>query len=554
MSSSPRRPIDDADHTPSESTPLIRREDSYGTVEEQESPPPQSKRRAPRSSIVALLLLCVFVILIMLIGFFLPDSVQEYAMQAATVDLDSVVPEFTSNGVRARVRGTFMMDARKVHSGVVRNLGTVSTWIAREVETSESQIDVSLPDYANALVGHAIVPPIKFDVRNRHQNYFDFAVDLLPPKDVAGIRGVADEWLQGRLDHIRVLGAAKVKIQSGLIALPLQNIIQAVTIHGQNIPEIPRFNVTRLNFHEGEKSDHTKGMEADASIAIQNSFPLNLEIPPLKFDVLVANCQPYQPRLRIADATIKPVHILPKTDVFVNATGFIRELSQSLTDTCPQTGKSPLDTFLGGYVRGKTSTIYVQGSESQAEDAPEWLAGLISSFTIPVPFAGHTFENVIHNFSLTDVQFSLPDFGTDPDSPESSPKISANINAWITLPEEMNFAVDVSRIRATADIMYKKRKMGELNLRQWQDASSEQVDNPMGRHPFLVVESAIKDAPLTITDENIFSEVVQALLFGGKAVTLAINADVDVEIETALGILTVREIPASGKVPVERGF
>src|SRR6202000_1246940 len=105
------------------------------------------------------------------------------------------------------------------------------------------------------------------------------------------------------------------------------------------------------------------------------------------------------------------------------------------------------------------------------------------------------------------------------------------------LPEEMNFAVDVDRVRATADILYKKRKLGELNLRKWQQAASKQVENPSGRHPFLVVTSAIKDAPLTITNDDLFTEVIQALLFGGKPVTLGITANVDVEIDTALGIL-----------------
>jgi hypothetical protein len=295
-------------------------------------------------------------------------------------------------------------------------------------------------------------------------------------------------------------------------------------------------------------------MIADATIKIENDFPLNLVLPSLNFDIKVDNCQSAQPKILLANSTVGSVHIYPKEDIVVNATGYVHQPSESLTKTCPGSGKSPLDTLLGGYIRGHQVMLYIAGAEQQSEDAPKWMSDLISGLSLPVPFTGHAFGNVIRNFTLANIEFDLPDPLADPDDPDSNPQMSGTITAVITLPEEMNFQLDVQRVRATADIFYKKRKLGELNLRKWQPATSKHLNNTEGEQPLLLVESEVKKAPLDITDEDVFTDVVQQLLFGEKPVILQIKADIDVELDTALGVLTVQQIPAEGKVPVKRGF
>ena len=177
---------------------------------------------------------------------------------------------------------------------------------------------------------------------------------------------------------------------------------------------------------------------------------------------------------------------------------------------------------------------------------------MMSDITVPVPFPGHTFGHLIRNFSLAGVHFGLPDPFAEPDSPEAQPKISGRVKALVALPEEMNFNISVGRVRADADVYYHGSKMGVLDLKQWQKANSTRVNSSGKGGPELLVESEIKDAPLTITDDDVFTEVLQELLFGRKTVLLSIKADVDVELETALGALAVRKIPAEGSVPVKR--
>jgi hypothetical protein len=490
-------------------------------------------------------------VLIMLFGFFVPEVMQEYAVQAATFSIDGVEPELTPDGARARIRGSFGMRSANVESGHVRNLGVLGTWITRQVETGEANVEVRLPDYENALLGNAVVPPIKVSIVDGQTTDFDFETELIPPGSIEALRALADDWLFNKLRHLRVAGAAKVKLRSGILRLPSTMIQQTILIEESKIPALPKFNVTKLNFKEGRLPDGTDGMISNASIVIQNDFPVDFTAPPLNFEIMVENCLPSEPKVMFADASIGSVEIHQKTDVEVVASGFIRAPSESLTDACPHSGKSPLDTLLGGYIRGHQITIYIKGSEAQAPTTPAWMTNLLTSVTVPVPFTGHAFGNVIKNFTFADVLFKLPGQGSAPGSPDNDPTVSATITAVITLPDEMNFSVNVHRVRATSDVFYQKQKMGELNIREWQPAKSTPLIE--GGKPLLLVESDIKDAPLTITDDDVFAEVLQTLLFRRK-VELNVKAKVDVEIDTALGALTVQEIPAEGQVPVKRGF
>ena len=316
------------------------------------------------------------------------------------------------------------------------------------------------------------------------------------------------------------------------------------------MPILPVLNITKLNFHE-TNINGKKAMEADASLNITNDFPVSFTVPPLGFEILVQDCDPDQPYIHFADAETENIEVRPEEDVHVEVTGLVESLPDIVTRACPQTQKSPLDTLVGDYIHGDETTVYVRGSKSPA-DTPEWIGDLISSITVPVPFPGKTFGSLIRNFSLADVHFGLPSPFADPKSPESHPRISATVQAIVGLPQEMNFPISVGRVRATSDVFYHDKKLGNLDLSEWQKANSTRIeahgDTPAG----LAVDSIVKDAPLNITDDDVFSDVVEALLFGNKPVVLGVKAEVDVETESALGKFVVRDIPAEGKVFVKR--
>jgi hypothetical protein len=292
-------------------------------------------------------------------------------------------------------------------------------------------------------------------------------------------------------------------------------------------------------------------MAADVSLSLVNSYPIKLTIPPMSFDILVPNCVFDQDYIRLADATTDVIDIEPYSDVDVDVGGIVRELPKTLIKTCPHSDSSPLDLLLGDYIHGNDTTIFIRGSTTPSPETPDWISALAASVTVPVPFPGKTFDKLIRNFSLTDTKFSLPNPLAEPGTDESNPQISGTIVVIAGLPKEMNFAINVTQVRANATVSYKGDELGVLNLRKWQSAESERIEAKDGEEAGLKIKSRIEDAPLNITDDDVFTDVLQSLLFG-QAVKLKIVALVDVEVSTVLGTFVIKDLPAEGVVPVKR--
>ena len=321
---------------------------------------------------------------------------------------------------------------------------------------------------------------------------------------------------------------------------------------GHDLPTFPHYNITKLNFHEVGLPDSQRAMAADVALTIANDYPLTFTVPPLTFDILVPNCVPEEPYLLLADATTSDILIKARSEVDVEVQGIVRELPDTLTNACPNSETSPLDLLLGKYIHGVETKVYVRGSDRSPPDTPQWISDLIKNVVVPLPFPGHPFDDLMRDFSLADVHFDLPNPFATPNSPESEPRVSAKIQALVNLPKEMNFPIEVERIRADADVYYHKKKLGFLDLHHWQKANSTRSAAHKDEQAGLLVESIIKDAPLNITDDDVFAEVVQALVWGDKDVLLGVKANVDVETNTALGVFVVRKIPAEGRVPIKR--
>jgi len=294
-------------------------------------------------------------------------------------------------------------------------------------------------------------------------------------------------------------------------------------------------------------------MAADVTLSAFNRYPLSLDVPGLGFEILIPNCATTDPYIVVADAVTNPVAVRPQSEVEINVRGLIQELPESLTTVCPDSNSSPLDDFLRQYVRGEPATVFVRG-QKRSGDAPEWLGEIISSIMVPVPFPGRTFDDLIRSFELSDVHFTLPDPLAEPDDPEAQPMVSATVLVTAGLPAEMNFDISVTRIRASSDVFYRGDKLGELSLQTWQPANSTRTLPTKDHEAILTIQSRMDDVPLHVTDEDVFTDVVQALIFGGRTVNLDVNALVDVRVKTVLGRFELRGVPAKGKVPVKRPY
>lgn len=534
-------------------------DDTTGSIRSHHSQPASTQdandkkaRRWP--SFIAMGLLGLIMVAIIALAFIVPDAVQEYAQQAAVLEptnlsLDSI----TTEGVRARIQAKFRLDGSRVQNDHVRRIGKATTWIASSIGTEETTVAVSLPEYSDALLGTAVVPPLTINLREGYTTLLDFVTEI-SPGNVEGIRAIANEWLEGRLDTLRLKGATDLTLKSGIIPLGTHNIVETMVFEANKIPAMPAYNITKLTVKDVPSPGDKTSMVAEVALSAWNQYPVELNIPELAFDILVPGCDEDQ-SIVVADAVTSEIHVKPLTYVEAKVHGLIRELPDSLTRVCPNTNSSPLDLLLNQYMHGEPATLFVRGSSHPDGSTPRWIADILSSVTLPVPFPGRSLDGLLRNFSLTDVHFTLPDPWADEGDPNANPKVSGNVLVTAGLPAEMNFGVNVTRVRAAADVFYKSKKLGELNLKKWQRANSTRIDGKKsGDEATLKIQSRITDAPLNVTDSDVFSEVIQTLMFGGKPVLLDIKAAVDVKVVTSLGQLIIKEVPAEGKIPVKRPY
>ncbi|KAH7040451.1 uncharacterized protein B0I36DRAFT_233805 [Microdochium trichocladiopsis] len=553
--------------TSSESTPLLADSEAAPRYDGAEDDAPQhddtaeghdvapsgadsissTKKKSPRRwpSYIAASILALLVIAIAILAFIVPDAVQEYSEQAAVIEPTNLSLEsITANGVRARIQGNFRLDGSRVANEHVRRIGSTALWLAGQLGSEETQITVRLPDYENIVLGSAVVPPLVLGLKEGQVTQLDFVTDLTTG-DLNAVRTIANEWLEGRLKSIRLKGVADLTLKSGLIPLGTHTVTDTVVFEANKIPALPKYNITRFNVHDGPLN---ASMIADVTLSAFNEYPVDFNVPELLFDILVPGCKP-DDFIQVVDAMTHEVHVQPHAEVSANVTGVVRELPDALTEECPHSDSSPLDTFLNSFIKGEPATLFVRGNSHPGPQTPEWITELLSSVTVPVPFPGRSLDNLIRNFSLTDVNFSLPDPDAEPDDPASHPQVSGNILVLVGLPSELNFGINVTDVKATADVLYHSRKMGELNLRKWQAAKSTRIEDQ--KESLLKIESHISKAPLEITDSDVFSEVIQMLIFGRDKIMLDIVASVDIKVQTALGDIVVKGVPAEGTIPVK---
>lgn len=278
---------------------------------------------------------------------------------------------------------------------------------------------------------------------------------------------------------------------------------------------------------------------------MQNDYPISLTVPRVGFEVLISGCTPDEPKIAVASGVSSVIEVKPKTDIIAEAQGLVSKLPQKLTQACPTSELSPLDEFIKHYLGGDDAQIFVRGKQPSDSELPDWLGELLESITVPVEFPGSSFDNLLRNFSLSDADFSLP----SPFEPEGRPRVSGTVIAFAALPEGVDVDLAVDSIRSQGNLFYKDKKFGELNLRKWQKAKSQRVDSDT-EEILMKISSRVDNAPIDITDENVFSSLVSEFLFGSDDIILDARAVLDVKVNTVLGSLVIKQVPAQGKVPV----
>ncbi|KAL8243833.1 hypothetical protein R6Q59_010091 [Mikania micrantha] len=509
-----------------ERTPLVARDE-----EDNENEQPNKTNRWP--SFVALGILCIAVIFAIVFGFAAPAAVEEYAKEAITFEpTDISIASFTDNGVKVHVQGIFYLDGSKVRRRPIRDLGRAAMWIVGEVESSDTVVNVYAQDYADALIGTVQIPPIKLHTRESDDTAIDIVANV-EPGGVEGIKKLAHDIMAGK-QSLTVKAVASTSVKSGMFDLGQKTITHLRTLHRTGDTKLPKIDMANFEVSEFGTPGNPEGLIVTADVSSANPLPIKFDIPPLVFEAMLMDCAEQPLALGVMQTEL--IHVIPKERINTAVTGRVKQLPTALTQECPNSSSSPLDSFIRSYLEGRNTTVYVRGGQQDNERTPDWIGNILREMVIPVPVPSRRFENTIRDFSLSDVHFSLPE------DPDSYPVISALINVVVGLPKDIDVDIMVDRVRANADVFFQGEKMGELNLHEWQKSTSQKIGDE------LHVQSEVKDAPLNVTDNEVFSGVIQHLLWSGKGASLSVHANVDVSTATALGTFVVRNIPSDGKI------
>lgn len=171
---------------------------------------------------------------IIVVAFFVPAAIEEYAKEGAVLEPTNLSLEsITTHGVRARIQANFRLDGSKVKDDHVRRIGSVATWLVRTLGTDSTNVQVYLPEYDNVMIGSAIIPPFTLKI-NGENTAIDFVAELIPGQ-AEGIRMIANEWLEGRLNRLRVQGKADIKLRTGVIPLGTHSVVESLIVEGQSL-------------------------------------------------------------------------------------------------------------------------------------------------------------------------------------------------------------------------------------------------------------------------------------------------------------------------------
>ncbi|TQS39302.1 hypothetical protein Golomagni_00175 [Golovinomyces magnicellulatus] len=509
-----------------------------------------TKYRFRWPTLLGIFLAISFVCLIFLSIVVTPALLEEYAKEAVSVEPTKIsIDSLTMKGFKARIQADFEVDASRVLNSHVRVIGRFFTWIGREVEIKQSTVEVTLPDYNNTLVGIATIPGLVVEIRNGHMTSLDFNIDLAL-ENIDGIRLVANDWLDGGLDRVHVLAKANFALQSGLLSLGSQSISKDITFEGKELPTIPRSYIDTINFREVAIPTHgNHTLVADVSMFIENTQPVEFEVPALDLQVLVHGCDASS-LIEIASAVTSSTRFHPYSGAHLDVSGIVRELPKILVEPCPDSDSSPLDVLISDHIHGKNTTLFIRGSESPSHGMPDWISKILSEITVPIIVPGSQYDGSVKNFSLTNTEFSLPDFFAEPGTDRSYSHLSGKIIASIKIPQEINLNISVNELRAFINVLYKGMKFGEVNLDKWQKVECKIIEGQKDAGRFLKLQTLLKNAPVKITDDSVFAKIVEALLTKKGAIMIGIEALVDAQISSVLGKILVKDISAEGTVPI----
>lgn len=148
---------------------------------------------------------------------------------------------------------------------------------------------------------------------------------------------------------------------------------------------------------------------------VLDAIPLELDLPTVHWSVSVANCHSVPAFLGpwVSDlCSVTPGRL---SEFFIH--GRVEELSSELSTSCPNSGISPINSFLNTLMQNHSLDVFLQASPSKenAHNLPRWLFDILSQNAFPVHIPISVFElsldfhDMISNFHVHNIDINLPE-------------------------------------------------------------------------------------------------------------------------------------------------
>jgi hypothetical protein len=227
---------DGADLHPSQSTLLDDETEATPLLPQQRRDVELGEPDARRKNLWTMITITVLLVItlnIIAFAFIIPSAAQTYGNQATTFSLQNVqIEDFTDDNIIANVQVNVTVDASRVNSSSVRNIGLFGTRMFKHVYTSPCDVTVYLPQYGGGQVAIVAIPALKVDVRNQHINLLDVLSNVTITNETIAVQ-LASDVLAGIRHEIETIGETDVNMRIGVIPLGKHHVRQEVVIQGR---------------------------------------------------------------------------------------------------------------------------------------------------------------------------------------------------------------------------------------------------------------------------------------------------------------------------------
>lgn len=495
-----------------------------------ERPAPDKRKRKSCSAIIIRSIISLFVLfficaLVSLLT--LPKRAQSYLEQTLQVDIASVeVVDINDQGASLQVAGhIFLNESRARHRVLDRRIALTLLSIAGPIELKNSSAEIVLGSADFPTIASADLDQLIIALNKNKRSPFDLGV-AVRIKDVEAIGQFAARILHNEIDTVSFLVTVQTTIRRWISVE--KKITQELNYKlPEKLGALPDYNITAFAIQDSREV----GVVGQASLEAELQLPISARIPSVQVQVSIEGCD--GDIIPIALAKNLPFEIRRgDARIAVSAVGECREIPPEALKKCSAASpQSPVDSAMQNFLAGNATTVQISGVNSTEQDS--WLQRLLAQITIPVDIPGSQSDQLARDIQLTDVKFNLPSLIGG----SGKPKISGKVRGTIDIPSDVDVGLKVDSVHVLADLLYKKKKFATIESPGWSPASSKLLSDAKE----LKVEVVLRDAPVTITNQDVFSSVISQLL-GGNTLVDVIGTG-DVKVATALGDLEAHELP-----------